>query len=136
MRAGGARLRLAAVLRFLACRRGAAALQFALVAPLLLTLILGLVEFGRTAWITHALRYGVQSAARCAAVRPDLCGSPEQIAAYAGERLAAWGVTADAFSVNSEACGLRIQAGVDHRILGYGADTPYRLTASYCRDVS
>ncbi len=49
-------------------RRGSTALEFGLVAPIVLTLIFGIVEFGRMVSDQHALDYGVDAAVRYAIV--------------------------------------------------------------------
>lgn len=56
-------------------RRGAAALEFALVAPIFLTLVIGTVETARWAWGAAATRDLAARAARCIAVTPRLCGT-------------------------------------------------------------
>lgn len=56
-------------------RSGAAAIEFALVAPLFLSLILGTVELSRWAWGAAATRDLAARAARCIAVTPWLCNS-------------------------------------------------------------
>ncbi len=49
-------------------RRGTTALEFALVAPIVLMLLFGIFEFGRLIGDQHALDYGVDAAARYAIV--------------------------------------------------------------------
>lgn len=56
-------------------RRGAAAIEFALVAPLFLSLLIGTAELSRWAWGAAATRDLAARAARCIAVTPWLCGS-------------------------------------------------------------
>ncbi len=46
-------------------RRGAAAVEFALVAPVFLALLLGIVEFAYQMWTRVALDYALAQAARC-----------------------------------------------------------------------
>ena len=60
-------------------RHGAAAVEFALVAPLLLTMVVGTVERARRAWGTAATRDVTARAARCIAVTPLRCGTRAQI---------------------------------------------------------
>ncbi|MBF0325439.1 TadE/TadG family type IV pilus assembly protein [Magnetospirillum moscoviense] len=47
---------------------GAAAIEFALVLPALLMMMLGVVEFGRALWTQGTLQYAVEEAARYGAV--------------------------------------------------------------------
>jgi Flp pilus assembly protein TadG len=49
---------------FASCRRGAAAVEFALVAPTLFLVILGLCEFGIFAWNQHSLEFATEETAR------------------------------------------------------------------------
>jgi len=91
-------------------RDGAAAVEMALVLPVLLLLVLGTMEVGRMAFTQAALTFAVQEAARCASVRPDLCGSPTQTAAYAAQRIVGRPAPASAFSVSNEPCGVRVSA--------------------------
>ena len=45
-------------------RRGGAAIEFAIVAPVFITLVLGAVEFGRMFYVRQGLEYATESAAR------------------------------------------------------------------------
>ncbi len=56
--------------RFLATR-GAAAIEFAIVLPVLLFFMFGLIDFGRAIWIQTTLNYAAQATARCRAVDTD-----------------------------------------------------------------
>jgi Flp pilus assembly protein TadG len=49
-------------------RQGAAAVEFALVAPLLFALVLGIVEFGRAFWVTETLQIAARTACRTASL--------------------------------------------------------------------
>lgn len=46
------------------CRRGATAVEFALVAPIFLLIILGVFEVGRLFWIKSSMQYAVEESAR------------------------------------------------------------------------
>jgi Flp pilus assembly protein TadG len=57
--------RLAArVLRFGRCRKGAAAVEFALGAPSLFLVVMGIFEFGLFAWNRHSLEHATEETAR------------------------------------------------------------------------
>lgn len=68
---------------FLALRadqRGAALLEFAIVGPLLLTLLLGIVEMGRMFYVRNSLEYATEQAARFYTVTPSATWSQVQSA--------------------------------------------------------
>jgi Flp pilus assembly protein TadG len=54
--------------RALACRRGAAAVEFAIIAPVFLVLVLGTVELGRAMWIKGSIQFAVEETSRYALV--------------------------------------------------------------------
>lgn len=51
-------------------QRGAAAIEFAIVGPLLFTLLLGIVEMGRMFYVRESLEYATEQAARYYMVTP------------------------------------------------------------------
>ena len=117
-----------------ASREGAASVEAAFVLPLLLLVILGAMEFGRLAWTQAALNFAVQEAARCASVRPDICGDPADTAAFAAEKSGALKVPASAFTVMSAPCGTRVLAQLDYRPASLGVfPVAPRLSAQVCR---
>lgn len=54
--------------RFLRSERGAAAVEFALIAPVLLALVFGIIDFGRAMFTYNVLTAAVREGARTAAV--------------------------------------------------------------------
>lgn len=61
--------------RFLHDRRGANAVEFALIAGPFLLILLGTVEFGRAFWYRHVIQETAIEAARCIAVPQPDCAS-------------------------------------------------------------
>jgi Flp pilus assembly protein TadG len=51
-------------------RRGVAAIEFAILAPVLFTLLFGIVEMGRMFYVRHALEYATEQAARYYMLHP------------------------------------------------------------------
>jgi Flp pilus assembly protein TadG len=94
--------------------------ESALLLPVLFAMVLGTIEFGRLAWTRSALDFAVQEAARCAVVRPDLCATPAQTAAFAASKAAALGVPASAFTATTATCGAQVEASWSYRFLVYG----------------
>ncbi|MGC2415442.1 MAG: TadE/TadG family type IV pilus assembly protein [Stellaceae bacterium] len=58
-------------------------MEFALILPILLVCVLGLIEFARAIWTQATLDYAVQAAARCGAVDSNTCGTDVNIQNYA-----------------------------------------------------
>ena len=61
--------------------RGVAALEFALIAPLFLGLVMGTIELARWSWGAAATRDMAARAVRCITVTPARCGSSADVAA-------------------------------------------------------
>ncbi|MBI1986167.1 MAG: pilus assembly protein [Rhodospirillales bacterium] len=49
---------------FLACCRGATAVEFAIVAPLFLAMMVGVFELSRAMWIKASMQYAVEETSR------------------------------------------------------------------------
>lgn len=82
-------------------RKGAAALEFALVAPLLLAMACGTIELSRWAWGAAAVRDAAARGARCIAVTPELCGSEAAVRRAVG---------VDNVQFEATACGVLVVA--------------------------
>jgi Flp pilus assembly protein TadG len=79
------------------CTKGASAVEFALVVPLLLLMLFGTIEFGRLFWTQHVLHETAISTARCMAIPQLECaqnGSADQgkVAVFARQSAQALGV--------------------------------------------
>jgi Flp pilus assembly protein TadG len=115
--------------------RGAAAVEFALVLPILLLCVLGLIEFARAIWTQATLDYAVQAAARCAAVDTNTCGTDVNIRNYAAGRAPGLWFTdpTSTFSVTRPSCGVQVTASLPFDFL-VPALLPYSrtLTARAC----
>ena len=120
--------------RLSSCRRGSAAVESAFILPVLLLVLLGIFELGRIAWTQSSLTFAVQEAARCASVRPDLCGTSAATASYAAKRAAGLSIPASAFTLTTAPCGKQVRAEVDHRIILYPIfRAAPKLSAQHCR---
>jgi Flp pilus assembly protein TadG len=102
-------------------RRGTTAIEFALVAPLLLLIMAGAADYGRWLWLRASLDHAVAGAARCAAVNPRLCGGRAEIIGHA--RAAAAGTRGARFVVRDAPCGIEVRG-----LLRYKALLPLPLT--------
>jgi len=98
-------------------RSGATAVEASLILPVLLFVLMGTMELGRMAWTQSALTYAVQEAARCAAVRPGVCGTPADIQAFAVRRASPLTVAPATFTAAQTGCGWQVQAHLQYRFL-------------------
>jgi Flp pilus assembly protein TadG len=114
-------------------RDGTVAVELAIVFPLVLLFVLGLMEFGRAIWAQGTLDYAVQAAARCAAIQASSCATTAQIQSYAASRSPGLAVSASNFEVSTQPCGRQVTA-----TLPYQFTVPWlfpydlALTASAC----
>jgi len=110
---------------------GATALEFAIVAPVLLMLLLGIMEAGRALWTQNALNFAVEQAARCAAIDQNNCGSPAQVQSFAANVSGA-DFTSSIFTVTAAACGNLVSASYPMQLnIPYVSAAP-TLTAQSC----
>jgi Flp pilus assembly protein TadG len=109
--------------------RGAAAVEFAMVLPILLLCVLGLIEFARAIWTQATLDYAVQAAARCAAVDTITCGTTAQTQQYAVTKAPGLALPAATFMVTTQACGAQVTASLAFDFL-VPALLPYSATLS------
>ena len=82
-------------------RRGAAVLEFALLAPVFLASLFVIIEGGRLVWMQQLLRQTAFSAVRCAAIDTVNCATEAQRKNYAVARAARSGtrITASAVTI-------------------------------------
>jgi Flp pilus assembly protein TadG len=86
---------------------GTTAIEFAILLPAFLLLLLGVVEFGRMIWTQVSLQQAVEAAARCLSVAQ--CTS-SNAPSYAVEQAYGLSVPASDFTVSSPSCGVEVSA--------------------------
>ncbi|SCB36117.1 TadE/TadG family type IV pilus assembly protein [Rhizobium hainanense] len=74
---------------------GASAVEFALVVPVFLLMLFGIIEFARLLWTTHALHETVIATARCMAIPQLECEdggvySADKVKTFAENKAAGW----------------------------------------------
>ena len=111
-------------------RRGVTALEFAIVAPFFLTLVLGMMYGSYMLFSSNALQYAAQEGARCASVNPTKCPNGASAKTYAMSRYAGFGKPTFTHSVKE--CGNSIDATLTYswNIALFSSSTP--LSASAC----
>jgi Flp pilus assembly protein TadG len=115
-------------------KRGASALEFALIAPAFFLFIFGIIEFGLVFWTQVGLQHGAEMAARCASINTKLCltNNPSTITTYATQQ--AYGLTlpASTFTYSTAACGNQVSATYSFVFVGLPNLGPLTLTAQSC----
>lgn len=103
---------------FIFRRRGTAAIEYAIVLPVLLMFVLGIMDTGRLLWTYTTIYRASEAAARCAAISAAVvtattCSTSGKTQSYAAA--AAWGlnIPASAFTVSNPACGMQVSATYD-----------------------
>ena len=91
------------VIRFLGAVAGSTAVEFALIAPVIISLFFGMFEFARAIWTQSVLDYAVEEAARCASVNTGTCGTNGAIQSYAANQTGALAISAGTFTSSSPA---------------------------------
>jgi len=89
--------------------RGSVAVEFALVAPIFLMFVIGLVDYGRLFWAKSTIQYAVEQTARYAMVNPNATTAALVIYAGAQSNSILSGVTYTATS--------SVSAGVNYRTI-------------------
>ena len=87
---------------------GNSAVEFALVFPVFILMLLGIFETGRALWTQALLNYAVQTAARCGAVDTVTCGSNTATVSYAVQNSAPLTIPSNDFTVSNPSCGNQV----------------------------
>jgi Flp pilus assembly protein TadG len=96
---------------------GTTAIEFALLAPVLFMMIIGLAEVALLMWTQVTLDQAASAAARCAAVDSVNCATTANIQAYgAGQAYGLTLPTSD-FTVTTNACGRQVDIAYPYRFL-------------------
>lgn len=125
----------------LANEEGTNAVEFALVVPLLVTLLFGIFEFARAVFVQGMLDYAVEQAARCASVASaTTCNSTSATASYAAGLTSPLNIPAGDFTASVQSCGNQVAASYNFAFVGTFAliggkavlPSSVTLTASSC----
>lgn len=135
--------RLRARLRGRFGENGAIAIEYALLVPAFLLLVLGSMDVGRLIFTQVTLERAAQAAARCGAVNSACkAGTPPVISTSAVQAFAvdqAWGVptTTTNFAVTTPACGVQVAASYPYHFITPWLVSPDRtVTAQACYPIN
>jgi Flp pilus assembly protein TadG len=120
-------------LRFLKAEDGTSAIEFAIVGPVFIMLLVGMTEGGVLLWTQLGLQHGAEMAARCSSVNKTICGTPSAVQEYAAQRSLGVNPPASTFSVDSPACGIQVTANYNYQFVSMNFGTASLvLTAQSC----
>lgn len=94
---------------------GATAVEFALVAPAAVMLLVGIMGLSLMLFSIGNMHFAVEAAARCASAIPTVCSSPAAIIAYANSRYAG-ALVAPVFTYAPAACGNQVSASITYTL--------------------
>jgi Flp pilus assembly protein TadG len=114
-------------------RDGSGAIEFAVIMPVFLAGVLGIMEVGRALWTQNTLQRAVEAAARCASIDAANCGSSTATKNYAVTQAFDLNVTSNIFTVTAPACGNQVAASYPFVPVSAIIDLPrVTLTARAC----
>lgn len=91
---------------------GATAVEFALIAPALVTLVIGTFYLCMALYLVASMHFAVEDGARCASVNSTTCGSATAIVKYTQGRY--FGPNTPTFTYAAAACGNSVSASVTY----------------------
>jgi Flp pilus assembly protein TadG len=96
-------------------KRGTAAIEYAIIAPVLFLFLLGIVDMGRLMWIYTGLYRGAEAGARCGGVNTTACATNSQIQSVAAGSV--WGtpISTSVFRVSSSSCSIKVTANYNFK---------------------
>jgi Flp pilus assembly pilin Flp len=93
--------------------RGATAVEFAIVGPLFIATVIGMLYLCMCLLVVGSLHYAVEEGARCASVRTTICSDETAIVSYAQSRY--FGPSSSpTFTYEASACGKLVSGSIDY----------------------
>ena len=89
---------------------GEVVIEYAVLLPVLLMFVFGIMDVGRLIWTQATLDRAVEAAARCGAINSTSCGTATQIQNYAVTQAFGLTVAASAFTASTPVCGVQVIA--------------------------
>jgi Flp pilus assembly protein TadG len=112
--------------------RGATVVEFAILAPALIGLTVGVIHLGLMMLTVTSLHYATEAAARCASVQTTVCTDPASITSEAMNRYNGPDVD-PVFSYLDDACGNRVTGSATYVLNAviYQVSVPLSATACF-----
>ena len=92
--------------------RGTTAVEFAIVGPLFIALVVGMLYLCLCLFLVGSLHYAVEEGARCASVRTTVCNDATTIVSYAQSRY--FGPSSPTFIYAAAPCGNSVSGSINY----------------------
>ena len=116
--------------RFGVCQSGATIVEFALIAPALMALVVGGLYTALMMYSAAGLHSAVEDAARCYSVNANVCGSSAAAQTYAQSRY--FGIDTPTFTATQVGCGHRVNATLTIAFSAVVTEVKVPLSATAC----
>lgn len=93
-------------------KRGTTAVEFAMVSPVLITLLVGMLVLCLCLFLLGSLHFAVEDAARCASVKTTVCTDASTTVAYAQAHY--YGPSKPTFTYATATCGNSVTAAISY----------------------
>ena len=93
--------------------RGTSAIEFAILSPVFIGMIIGILYMCMLLFVVGSLHYAVEDAARCSSVKTAVCSNGTSTIAYAQSRFNGSSILPVTFAYSTPACG--------HSVTGSGS---------------
>lgn len=101
---------------FVRRRDGAMAVEFAMVGPMFIGIMMAIFQGGLLLWTQLGLEHAVEAAARCSAVNSSTCGSASDIQSYAAKQAYGLNLPTSVFSFSQPSCGNMVSASYSYSV--------------------
>jgi Flp pilus assembly protein TadG len=111
--------------------RGTSAVEFAIVSPVFIAFVVGILGLCLCLLLVGSLHYAVEESARCASIKTTVCKDASTTIAYAQSHY--FGPSTPTFTYSTPACGKSVTASINYAAqLGLKQFTiPVTATACY-----
>jgi Flp pilus assembly protein TadG len=125
---------------FIRGQSGVAAIEFAIILPVFLVLLLGIMDTGRLFWAYTTLKSASEAAARCYAIQAAACTTLAAVQNYAVTQAGGLTINASAFTATIQTCGKQVSGTYIFAFVipwlspgsPFGSSNSITLTAATC----
>ena len=103
-------------LKSLMDQSGSSVLEFALVAPVMIMLIIGGIYLSLLGYTVASLHYATEAAARCASLDTTNCGTAAGVSAFARQKFSNFSGSTATFNLTTPACGFNVASSLNYNL--------------------